>query len=79
MRQFNVLAAIAAAMLMSGAAGAKDKAEGEKEKKICRSETASNSRIATRRICRTKEEWAQLEDESQRSASRAVESSNRRN
>ncbi|HYD38070.1 MAG TPA: hypothetical protein VEA60_10675 [Allosphingosinicella sp.] len=79
MRHFNVVAAVAAAMLMSGLAGAKDKPEAVKEKKICRDDMASNSRIAVRRICRTKAEWAELEGESQRSAGRAVEASNRRN
>lgn len=79
MRQFNILAAVAATILASGIAGAKDKPAEAKEKKICRSETASNSRISTRRICRTKAEWAQIDDESQRAASRAVEASGRRN
>jgi hypothetical protein len=79
MRHFNVLAAIAAAMLVGGIAGAKDKPEGVKEKKICRDDMVSNSRIAVRKICRTKAEWAQMEDESQRSTGRAVEASNRRN
>lgn len=79
MRHINVLAALAAAMLACGTAGAKDRSEEPREKKICRDDMASNSRIAVRRICRTKAEWAQLEDESQRSAGRAVEASNRRN
>lgn len=79
MRHFNVLAAIAATMLVGGIAGAKDKTEAPREKKICRDDMASNSRIAVRRVCRTKAEWAELAEESQRSAGRAVEASNRRN
>jgi hypothetical protein len=79
MRHFNVLAAVAATMLACGAAGAKDKSEAPKEKKICRDDMASNSRIAVRRICRTRAEWAELAEEGQRSAGRAVEASNRRN
>ena len=79
MRHFNLLAAIAATMAVGGIASAKDKPEEAREKKICRTETASNSRIAHRRICRTKAEWAELEGESQRHAGRAVEAGNRRN
>ena len=79
MRHFNMLAAVAATMLACGAAGAKDKPEQVKEKKICRDDMASNSRIAVRRVCRTKAEWAELAEESQRSAGRAVDASNRRN
>jgi hypothetical protein len=79
MRHFNVLAAVAATMVACGTAGAKDKTDEPREKKICRDDMASNSRIAVRRVCRTKAEWAELADESQRSAGRAVEASNRRN
>jgi|tagenome__1003787_1003787.scaffolds.fasta_scaffold17389861_2 hypothetical protein len=60
MRNLTNLAAIAAAMLLAGAAVAKDKAEGDqpKEKKICRIETVSNSHIPERRVCRTEAQWA---------------------
>jgi hypothetical protein len=79
MPKFNILAAVAATLALGSMASAKDKPDQVKEKKICRDDMVSNSRIAVRKICRTKAEWAQMEDESQRSTARAVEASNRRN
>jgi hypothetical protein len=80
MRHFNILAAVAATMLMGGVAIAKDKPEGaSKEKKICRTEGDSTSRIAAKRICRTKAEWEGRSSETQRDAARAVDSMSRRN
>ena len=80
MRKINILAAVAATILLGATAGAKDKPEGApKEKKICRTEGDSTSRIAAKRICRTKAEWEQGSSESQRDAERAVETTNRRN
>ncbi|MFL6856533.1 MAG: hypothetical protein ACJ8EB_01350 [Allosphingosinicella sp.] len=66
MRNLTNLAALAAAMLLAGAAVAKDKVEGEpKAKKICRVEIVSNSHIPERRVCRTEAQWAaQAETES---------------
>ncbi|MET1110944.1 MAG: hypothetical protein ABWX67_05380 [Allosphingosinicella sp.] len=51
MRNFNVLAAIAAALLAGGAVSAKEKADQPRPKKVCRNEQISG-RIAPRRVCR---------------------------
>ena len=79
MRHFNILAAVAATVLLGGMAGAKDQAEAPKEKKICRTSEDSTSRIAVKRICKTKAEWEQRSGETQRDAERTVEAMNRRN
>ena len=68
MRHFNVIAALAATLLVGGAASAKEKSEGPKEKKICVTSEDSASRLGIKRICRTKSEW----DEGSSSASRRV-------
>lgn len=62
MLKLNLLAAVAATLLIGGTAVAKDeKPEGApKEKKICKGEAGSTSRIAKKRICRTKAEWARM-------------------
>ena len=57
MRHFNVIAAMAATLLVGGVASAKDKSEGPKEKKICVTSEDSSSRLGFKRICRTKSEW----------------------
>lgn len=51
MRNFKTLAAIAAALLMSGAASAKEKAAQPKPKKVCRTVQMSG-RVTPQRICR---------------------------
>lgn len=51
MRNFNMLAALAAAMLMSGGVSAKEKSEPPKPKKVCRTEHLSG-RVTPQRICR---------------------------
>lgn len=51
MRNFNILAALAAALLMSGAASAKEKTGQHKPKKVCRTEQFSG-RITPTRVCR---------------------------
>ena len=79
MRHFNILAAVAATVLLGGMAGAKDQAEAPKEKKICRTSEDSTSRIAVKRICKTKAEWEQRSEESQRDARSAIEATSRRN
>jgi hypothetical protein len=54
MRNFNVMAAIAVALLAGGAAVAAEEQPAQpKTRKICRVEENSESRIGTRRICRT--------------------------
>ena len=57
MRALN-LAVVGAALLLSGAAAAKDKDQPEqvKEKKICKGEASSFSRLP-KKICKTKAEW----------------------
>lgn len=79
MRHFNIFAAVAATVLLGTMAGAKDKPEGAaKERKICRTEGDSTSRIAAKRICRTKAEWEGRSSETQRDAERASDSTSRR-
>ena len=51
MRNFNMLAAIAAAMLMAGGVSAKEKAGQPKPKKVCRTVQMSG-RVTPQRICR---------------------------
>jgi hypothetical protein len=51
MRNFNMLAAVAAAMLMGGGVSAKEKSDQPKPKKVCRTEQMSG-RITPQRVCR---------------------------
>ena len=51
MRNFNMLAALAAPMLMGGGALAKEKSGEPKPRKICRSEHMPG-RVTPKRICR---------------------------
>ncbi|MEA3064303.1 MAG: hypothetical protein QOJ27_742 [Sphingomonadales bacterium] len=54
MRNFNIMAAVAVALLAGGvAAAAEEQPAQPKTKKICRVEENSESRIGTRRICKT--------------------------
>jgi hypothetical protein len=69
MRKFNILTAVAAISLAGGVAVAKDKpeaAEGAKEKKICKTEADTTSRLGGKRICRTKAEWDAISADSRR-------------
>lgn len=65
MRNLNLLAAIAAISLAGGAAVAAEEklAKAPKEKKICKGEVGSTSRIAKKRVCRTKAEWASMSNQ----------------
>jgi hypothetical protein len=65
MRKLNLLAAIAALSLAGGAAAAAEEkpAKAPKEKKICKGEAGSTSRIAKKRICKTKAEWAAMSNQ----------------
>lgn len=65
MRNLNLLAAIAAISLTGGAAVAAEErpAKAPKEKKICKGEAGSTSRIAKKRVCRTKAEWASMSNQ----------------
>ncbi|MET1110943.1 MAG: hypothetical protein ABWX67_05375 [Allosphingosinicella sp.] len=57
MLKLNLLAAVAATLLIGGAAVAQEKpVKAPKEKKICRSDRMSTSRIP-KKICRTQAEW----------------------
>lgn len=59
MRKLNLLAAVAATFMIGGAALAKEKADGApKEKKICKVDRTSSTRIP-KKICRTQAEWDQ--------------------
>jgi hypothetical protein len=51
MADFNVLAVVAATLLVGGTATAKEKPEQPKERKVCRTEQMSG-RITPQRICR---------------------------
>jgi len=51
MRNFNVLAAIAAVVLTGGVVSAKEKADQPKPRKVCRT-IEESGRITPRRICR---------------------------
>jgi hypothetical protein len=77
MRKFNILAAVAATLALGSIASAKDKPEAPKEKKICRYEMDSTSRIGGRRICQTREETAGETERRQRDAEQAVAAANR--
>lgn len=54
------------ALLFSGSVAAQDapatETSAKPEKKICKYENASESRLGGRRICRTAEEWRALAD-----------------
>jgi hypothetical protein len=65
MRKLNLMAAVAATLLIGGTAVAKEKPEGAptKEKKICKGDAGSTSRIAKTKVCRTKAEWAQMSNQ----------------
>jgi hypothetical protein len=64
MLKVNLLAAVAATLIVGGTAVAKEKPEGApKEKKICKGEQDSTSRIAKTRVCRTKAEWASMSNQ----------------
>jgi hypothetical protein len=79
MGNFNVLAAVAAALLIGGpaVAEAKDKPEQPKVKKVCRTELMSG-RITPQRICRKVERPAPEQD-GQRDAATSNESAGRSN
>ena len=69
MRKVSLLAAIAVISLAGGTAAAggnaaagEKPAKAPKEKKICKGEVNSNSRIAKIRVCRTAAEWAEQSD-----------------
>jgi hypothetical protein len=78
MRVINLLAAVAATMVVGGAATAKDQPANNGEKKVCRTVMPAVGRIPAKRECRTKAEWEAATNASQRDAARAVEASTAR-
>lgn len=63
MRNLNLLAAAAATLLVGGVAIAADSKPAnapKQEKKICKGDSDSTSRIAKNRVCRTKAEWRDM-------------------
>lgn len=54
----RLFAAVAIVLLAGGAAAKEKPADAPKEKKICKSVKTTSSRIASKRICKTAEEWA---------------------
>ncbi|MEA3052123.1 MAG: hypothetical protein QOG72_1026 [Sphingomonadales bacterium] len=76
MRNFKVLAAVVATVLIGGVATAGAKPQQPKQRKICRTVEVSG-RVTPQRICRKVERPA-AEEESQRKASDADETSARR-
>jgi hypothetical protein len=79
MRHFNIMAAVAATLLVGGIASAKEKPEAAKEKKICVLSEDSASRLGVKRICRTKAEWDNGTSQSRRQAEPATEEAAGRN
>lgn len=64
MRKLNLLAAIAVISLAGGTAVAQEKpAKPAKEKKICKGDAHSETRIARKLVCKTKAEWDQQSPE----------------
>ncbi len=58
MRKLNLLAAAALSLAGGIAVAAEEKpAKPAKEKKICKGDAGSTSRIAKSKVCRTKAEW----------------------
>ena len=74
MRHFNILAAVAATMLVGGIASAEEQPKAPKEKKICKIVEPAVGRIPPRRICKTKAEWAGQTEEAQRDSRGEAES-----
>jgi hypothetical protein len=77
MRKINILAAVAATLVLGSMASAKDKPEGAKEKKICKFEGDSSRRLGGRRVCMTKEEWAGETNRRQLDAEQTIAGSSR--
>lgn len=64
MRKLNLLAAMAVLSLAGGTAVAEEKpAKPAKEKKICKGEATSGTRLAKKRVCKTRAEWDQQSNE----------------
>ena len=78
MSVFNVLAAVAATLLIGGTASAREKPEQPKVKKICRTEEMPG-RITPKRVCRPRAERPAGSQESQRNSPSPSETTGRDN
>ncbi len=78
MRNFNMLAALAAAALIGGGASAKEKSNQPKPRKVCRTEQMSG-RITPQRVCRVVRPSDSAAEDSQRKAGDARQAGNDRN
>lgn len=72
MRKLNLLAAIAVISLAGGTAVAQENpAKPAKEKKICKGEAHSETRIARQRVCKTEAQWARESSPEGRNAAKS--------
>jgi hypothetical protein len=74
MQFFKMFAAAALIAVPTSAVLAKADATTAKEKKICRAQEDTGSRVARHRICMTMAEWANEDRSRARDAERAVDS-----
>jgi hypothetical protein len=72
MRNFNMLAAVAAALLMGGGVSATEKGHSPKPRKVCRT-IEESGRITPRRICRIVTPSDSAAEDDQRKAGEARE------
>lgn len=81
MLKLSLTAAFVAATLMSGAALAADSAKPQepKDKKICKYEGATTSRISRKRVCKTAEEWETATHDSLTAATGSLQNVGRTN
>lgn len=80
MRKLNLLAAIAAISLAGGVSVAQEKpAKPVKEKKICKGDGGSASRIAKKKVCKTRAEWLQMSRQEGMDADKELRGMNRGN
>ena len=77
MRNFNMLAAVIAAVLMAGGASAKEKSDQPKPRKVCRTQEMPG-RITPRRICRIVPPADATSEDNQRKAGTARDPDNGR-
>lgn len=77
MRNFNVLAALSAALLLGAGVSAKEKAGEPKPRKVCRTEQMSG-RITPQRICRVVRPSDSAAEGNQRKAAPAHEANDGR-
>ena len=76
MYKFNVMAAVGAAVLLTGAATAGEKPQ-DPNKVVCTYEGDSTTRISRKRICHTRAEWAMEMEARRRDAEQGLDSTGR--